>query len=126
MTEVNRTLKITLVVFLYLVSDALFNPAHAVWINVTGRVDMVSLYTTTDTIVVRLSESGSQVAACSNTTEFAIDGAIPENRRQQLLSVLLTAKASDSEVTIAYNDTGGCVAWGADPNVYRGALRVNY
>jgi hypothetical protein len=100
--------------------------ANAAWIGVTGKVTTILLYDSTDSILVVLDSSGAAVAECSNNQTFAINGALPADRRNQMLSALMTAKASGQSVTIMFNDVGGCVSWGASSNVYRKIERVGF
>ena len=99
---------------------------HAIWIDATGKVRTIMVYAHTDTVLLTLDNSSAPVSACSNSHTFAIDGALPPERRKQMLSVLLTAKATGNTLTLKYNDVDGCVNWGASPNVYRGVVRIDY
>lgn len=54
---------------------------------------------------------------------FVINGADTADRRKQML---LATKAVGQKLTLKYNDVGSCVAWGSDPNAYRGVIRVDF
>ena len=99
---------------------------NAVWIGVTGKVTTILLYDSTDSILVIMDSPGTAVAECSNTQTFAINGSLPADRRNQMLSALMMAKASGQSVTIMFNDVGGCVSWGSTSNVYRKIERVGF
>lgn len=99
--------------------------AHAVWLGATGKVKTIMIYGTTDTVLVELDSPGVPVAECSNNTVFVINGADPADRRKQMLSALLATKATGEILTLKYLDVGGCVAWGSDPNAYRGLIRID-
>ena len=100
--------------------------ANAAWIGVTGKVTTILLYDSTDSILVVLDSPGTVVAECSNNQTFAINGTLPADRRNQMLSALMMAKASGQSVTIMFNDVGGCVSRGASSNVYRKIERVGF
>lgn len=100
--------------------------AHAIWVDASGKVSTISVYAHTDTVLITLDSSSASVDACSNNHAFAIDGGLPPERRKQMLSILLTAKATGDTLTLKYNDVDGCVDWGASPNVYRGIVRIDY
>ena len=97
--------------------------SHAVWVNVTGTVVNMVTYAHTDTILVTLSVPGQDVVECVNKTQFAISSTMTEERRARIFAMLLSAKASETPVTIAYNDVGSCEAYGSTTNAYRRVLR---
>jgi hypothetical protein len=94
------------------------------WNNTSGTVSSINNYAHTDTVLIKLSSLGEDVEACGNKDTFAIDGALPESRRNQIYSALLAAKASGKSVTLAYDDTGNCIAYGSNPSAYRGIVRI--
>jgi len=98
--------------------------AHAAWHNTSGKITHMNFYANTDTILIRLEGPGTDVPQCSNKDYFAIDGSMPESRRNQILSALLSAKAAGILVTLAYDANGTCVPYGNNPNAYRSILRV--
>jgi hypothetical protein len=100
--------------------------ANSAWIGVTAKVETILLYDSSDSILVILDSPGAAVAECSNNQTFAINGTLPADRRNQMLSALMMAKASGQSVTIMFNDVGGCVSWGASSNVYRKIERVGF
>lgn len=100
------------------------------WHTTGGKVGNINVYASTDIVLVTLInangnvDSGEDVAECSNKKTFAISHTLPAERRQQMLSVLLMAKASGRSVQFAYSKTWGCVAYGPNPNAYRGITRI--
>lgn len=98
--------------------------AYSEWENTSGTVISMNNYASTDTVLVKLSSPGVAVTECSNKDYFAIDGSLPENRRSQMYSALLAAKASGNSVTVAYENTGGCVPYGNNSSAYRGIRRI--
>ncbi|MDX3773848.1 hypothetical protein QE250_06965 [Chromatiaceae bacterium AAb-1] len=108
----------------YMLLATLSSQVYSGWENTKGKVVSINNYAHTDTVLVKLSSPGVSVEACESKDYFAIDGNLPESRRNQMFTVLLAAKASDKEVTIAYDNTGNCIAYGNNPSVYRGILRI--
>ncbi|MEM7763891.1 MAG: hypothetical protein AAF290_07390 [Pseudomonadota bacterium] len=98
--------------------------SHAVWINVTGTVVNIVTYAHTDTVLVTLSVPGQDVVECVNKTQFAISSTTSEERRARMYAMLLSAKASETPITITYNDVGSCEAYGSTTNAYRTVLRM--
>ena len=97
--------------------------AETRWIGVSGTVENISVYETTDTILFTLSSAGETVSHCTNKTNFAISGTAPSDRRKQLLSVLLSSRASGKPVSVAYSDTE-CVPWDTNQNAYRRVRKI--
>ena len=94
------------------------------WIIATGTVEQIYVYAGTDTILLKLSVAGPPSAACSDAAVFAIDGALPADRRQQLLATVMSAQARQAQVSVAYDNVAGCVNWDASANVYRSIRRI--
>ncbi|WP_054114254.1 hypothetical protein [Marinagarivorans algicola] len=101
------------------------------WHTSTGKVKNINFYSATDVILVSLIHSttgepveGADVTACTNKTTFAISQSIPAERRSQMLSALLMAKASGRSVSFSYSSAGGCVPYGTGSSVYRGIVRL--
>ena len=96
--------------------------AWASWVDYGGRIKSMMLYSHTDIVLVELDPPPTIAglpAGCS-TSYFAIDGAIPAERRQQMLSTLLTADALQGGINLT-ND-GTCVSFpggGAFPKIVR-------
>jgi len=114
------------IILLTLVLSTFASSAKAAWIYTTGKITSVQAYIKTDTVLVKLDVSGTPVPECSNTRTFAIDGDVVADRRKQMLSLLLAAKATEQSVSIAYNDSNGCVAWDSRQNVFRSITRVSH
>lgn len=93
------------------------------WLNTSGKVVNMNFYFKTDTVLVKLDKPGVS-NDCSSLEYFAIDGGMPAERRQQMISALLSAKAMGQPVTIAYNEVDDCVAYDANPKAYRRIVRV--
>lgn len=98
-------------------------PSAAAWLSTSGTILNINFYAATDTVLVLLSSYGADTG-CTNKTTFAIDGSLPTERRQQMVSALLSAEASGSTVNVYYEDSGGCVAWNTDSNAYRSIKRL--
>ncbi|MEM1052993.1 MAG: hypothetical protein AAGI28_12960 [Pseudomonadota bacterium] len=87
-------------------------PAFSDWKAATGKVDVMNMYDHTSTVLVALdTQPTGPVAPGCLISSFAIDGALPADRRQQLISLLVSAKLADRAVTIAWDDLGSCVPY---------------
>lgn len=75
--------------------------------NMQGIVKNVLVYTDGDYILFRLENQPSSHPACK-TAYFTISAAIPHERRQMLLSRLLSAYAMKEKVNIGYDKEGDC------------------
>lgn len=75
--------------------------------NMRGEIQGVYVYTDADHIYVILKNQPSSHPAC-NPNYFVIPASVPYERRQMLLSRLLTAYASKEVVNIGYDATGSC------------------
>ena len=98
--------------------------SHAVWLNTAGKITSLTTYATTNTILVTLSNPGTDVEQCSNKTTFAISKDINAEARARMYSMLLAAQTSDRTVTVSYNDVGNCEPWDANLNAYRKITRL--
>ena len=98
--------------------------SYAAWISATGKVDRVVTYGHNNTILVYLSSHGKAVTECSNTNGFAISKSIESEARSRMYSMILAAQALGREVTVSYNDAGGCEPWDANSSVYRKITRL--
>lgn len=98
--------------------------SYAGWHNTTGKITHINFYAHTNTVLLRLDSSGHDVAECTNKDYFAVNSTMAENRRNQMISALLAAKAMGKTITIAYNQTGSCAAYGSNTSAYRSILRV--
>ncbi|WP_230390677.1 hypothetical protein [Reinekea sp. G2M2-21] len=96
----------------------------AYWIDSAGTVNSITTYSGSDTILVSLSVSGTNVAQCTDKTVFAISADMPEERRARMYSMLLAAQASGRVVTVSYVNEGGCEPWGSNVNAYRKITRL--
>lgn len=100
--------------------------AYSAWVEASGTVEEIALYDHTDTVLVTLSSHGMPVAECSNTVRFALSKHSNTERRNRFMSVLLMAQASGQSVTIAYNESGSCEPWDANPAVFRIVKRLRF
>ena len=75
--------------------------------NMVGVVTDVLTYTHSDLIFFRLSNQPTTHPECS-TDYFSIDASVPSERRQQILSRLLTAYATGKEINIGFDNAGDC------------------
>lgn len=93
--------------------------SQASWIEASGKVTSLMTYSSTETVLVTLTSEGSPVEQCSNTTTFAISKSASEESRSRMFAMLLTAKTAGTTVAVAFNSSGGCEPWGANPEAYR-------
>jgi hypothetical protein len=93
--------------------------ASAGWIDTAGSVEHITTYGHTETILVKLSVNGTDVAECSSKVSFAISKSISEEARARMYSMLLAAQASGRNVRVSYDNVGGCEPWDANGNVFR-------
>jgi len=100
--------------------------AFAAWLNTTGKIDSINVYHNRDVILVSLDNNGADITECSNKTTFAISSSVTHERRQIMLSILMSAEARGKPVTLAYNDVGGCEPWDANASVYRKITRISF
>ena len=117
--------KLALCTTIMLLTTIFSNEALAVWLNVKGKVTSIYTYASRETIIVSLDNVGANVAECSNKTAFAISKSISAEARSRMYSLLLAAHSANREVTIAFNDVGGCEPWDANASAYRRIARVN-
>jgi hypothetical protein len=75
--------------------------------NMTGVVKDVLTYTDEDKIFFRLENQPSSHPQC-NPDFFSIDASIPADRRQAVLSRLLTALATGEPINIGFDKDGQC------------------
>jgi|GEM_PF-1574333 len=99
-------------------------PSFAVWLNTAGKIKEIITYAGRETILVNLDGSGTKVNECSNTRTFAISKSISAEARSRMYAMLLSAQATGKNVTLSYNDVGGCEPWGSTANVYRTIVRL--
>ena len=99
--------------------------ANSAWLNTTGMITNLTTYSHTETILVALSNVGSDISACSDKTTFAISKSISPEARARMYSMLLAAQASGRPVVVSYSDTGGCEPWDASQNVFRQIVRLS-
>lgn len=102
----------------------LSNDAFAYWMDAKGKVTSIITYAHTDTILVKLDVSGTEVPECSNKSDFAISKSIPEDRRAKMYALLLAAKMSGTPVTVSFNHSGECEPWDSKTSVYRTIKRL--
>lgn len=94
-------------------------PGYAAWLEASGKIESIATYASNETILVTLSSPGKAVPACSNTTTFAISRSISAEARARMFSMLLAARAAGANITVAFDEAGGCEPWDANTNVYR-------
>lgn len=110
--------KLIVFVFLYILSTS----ANATWLNSSGKIVNIITYANKEAILVTISTNGIDVAECSNKSVFAISASISSEARARMYSMLLSAQATGRNITVAYNDVGGCEPWDSNSSVYR---RIN-
>lgn len=98
--------------------------ATSAWISTTSKVVDIVTYAHTETVLVTLSDPGSTVQECSSKVTFAIGSAVSPEGRARMYSLLLTAKTTNSNVTVSYSDVGNCEPWDANPTAYRKIVRL--
>jgi hypothetical protein len=97
-------------VLLWIVGFALFvaNPANAVYnSNISGTVGTLFVYAESDDIYLRLVNQPISHPGC-NPAYFVITQDVPQNRRNQMLAVILAAKAAERPLEIGYDNAGDC------------------
>ncbi len=101
-------------------SMAAIGQAQAGWTEVTGKVLMVTSYDHTSTVLVTLENqpTGPLPTGC-RIDAFAIDGALSADRRQQMLSMLLSAQMANRNVDVSWDNAGNCVAYSTGNNFVR-------
>lgn len=89
------------------------NLGNAAWIGSVGKVQRVDAYASTDIVLVTLDNqpTGPIPPGCTSTSVFAINGAMPAERRQMLVSQLLSAQGRGVSVAIYWDNAGSCVAY---------------
>lgn len=75
--------------------------------NMQGEIQGVYVYTDADYIYIKLKNQPTSHPSCQPSF-FVIPASVPYERRQMLLSRLLTAYASKETVNIGYDATGNC------------------
>ncbi len=75
--------------------------------NMSGKVASVLTYTDSDYIYFTLDNQPTSHSAC-NPAFFVIEETIPYERRQILLSRLLTAYAKQESLNIGFDNAGNC------------------
>ncbi|WP_276754504.1 hypothetical protein [Pseudoalteromonas marina] len=98
--------------------------AKAVWLNSTGEIESVVIYTSNKILVKLKNNNGGDVVACSSKDFFAISSTYTEEARARMYSTLLAAKLAGRPVTLSYSDVSNCEAWGSSNNVYRRITRL--
>ena len=99
-------------------------PVHAVWLSTTAKVEHITTYATTETVLVTLSKDGADITECSNKTAFAISKDLSSEARSRMYSMLLSAQTTGRDVVVSYNDVGNCEPWGSNANAYRKIVRM--
>ncbi len=75
--------------------------------NIRGVLQGVYVYSDGDYIYFRFEQQPTSHPGC-NPYYFVIHGSVPENRRNTMLSRLLTAYAMKENVNIGYDAQGDC------------------
>lgn len=115
-----KSLKLLVVLFFLTASQ----DSVAAWLNTSGKVTGIVTYMRSETILVTLSSSGTNVAECSSTVTFAISSSMSTEGRSRMYAMLLSAQATGRTIIVSYNEAGSCEAWGATQNVYRRIVRL--
>lgn len=97
-------IKSILLILIFLFSTSVFAQYNA---NMRGEVEGVYIYTDADYIFFRLKNQPVSHPSC-DATFFVISEALPYERRQMLLSRLLTAFASGEALNIGYDSQSEC------------------
>jgi len=92
----------------------LMSPLVHAWQNVSGKIISIYMYPNRDIVLVRLDNDGIHNPDCTNDTLFAISSAVPEARRNSLISALFMARASNIVVELAYYKEGICEVYNAN------------
>ena len=93
--------------------------SKAAWIEASGKVNSIAIYSSTETILVTLNSHGAPVTGCSNTSAFAVSNSMSPEGRARMYAMLLAAKTAGTVITVAYDELGGCEPWGSNQSVYR-------
>lgn len=96
----------------------------AYWIDTAGKVTAIITYAGTETILVTLSNHGTDVAECASKTTFAVSKSISAEARSRMYAMLLSAQATGRNITVSYSNIGGCEPYGANANAYRKIARL--
>lgn len=75
--------------------------------NMSGVLTGVYVYADGDYIYLRLNNQPTSHPAC-NPSYFVIAADVPQQRKQMMLSRLLTSYALKESINIGYDSTGGC------------------
>jgi hypothetical protein len=75
--------------------------------NTDGLVESLSVYADGDYIYFRLANQPSH-STC-NPTYFVISQDVPQNRRNQMLAVIVAAKTAGLPLAVGYDATGSCM-----------------
>ncbi|HEA18104.1 MAG TPA: hypothetical protein ENH88_17005 [Pseudoalteromonas prydzensis] len=102
------------------------NTVKAAWLNSTGEIETLILYSQNQILVKLKDNNGAPVAACSNKEHFIIPASYSEESRNRMYSTLLAAKMAGVPASISYSEVDNCDAWGATPNVYRKITRITF
>ena len=102
------------------------NTVKAAWLNSTGEIETLILYSQNQILVKLKGTNGAPVAACSNKEYFVIPASYPEESRNRMYSTLLAAKMAGVPASIAYSEVDNCDNWDATPNVYRKITRITF
>jgi hypothetical protein len=76
--------------------------------NMEGPVEMMSVYADGDYIYFRLVNQPTSHPSCS-PVYFVISQDIPQNRRNQMLAVIVAAKTAGLPLAVGYDATGSCM-----------------
>ena len=76
--------------------------------NMEGTVQWIGVYSEADYIYLRLTNQPTSHPGC-NPAYFVIHQDTPQNRRNQMLAMLLAAKQSGEAIGIGYDNMGDCV-----------------
>ncbi|MEM9287309.1 MAG: hypothetical protein AAGA36_03140 [Pseudomonadota bacterium] len=98
---------------------------HAAWRGVTGKISGITTYNNRDIVLVSLQNqpTGPAPSDCA-ISAFAIDGNVTAERRQQMLSLLLSAQMAGRDIGITWEDAGSCVVFNSTTKFVQ-IVRIN-
>lgn len=108
------------IVIAILISPAM---SQAAWVTVHSKIDKIITYADRDYILITIEDTSFTIPEPCNTRTIAISPNVPENRRNQILSTLLSAQAQKAEVSLTFSDSS-CVAWTSGDTQYLKLIKI--
>jgi len=87
--------------FSYSISFAAYNA------NMSGKVSAIMVYAEGDYIYIKLENQPTSHPTC-NPSYFVVPGSIPYERRQMIMSRLMTAKVTKEIINLGFDDKASC------------------